>query len=113
MRGRLGDRVRLLHILDAIAAIEAYTAGIEDFASNPVTFDATVRQLSIIGEACSKLSEELKNKYPDVEWRPIIGLRNIIVHEYFGIDDKVVVYVIKKNIPVLKVKIEFILENIH
>jgi uncharacterized protein with HEPN domain len=107
MTDRLGDKIRLQHILDAISEIETYTKGVDfaQFSSNSMLFSACVRQLEIVGEAVNRLSDDLIAKNPDVEWRKVTGLRNMLIHEYFGIDDKLIWGIIQKNIPDLKVKV--------
>lgn len=88
MRGNRGDKIRLQHILDAIEEIENYTANqdLKDFLKNSMMRFACIKQMEIIGEASNHISEETKNRFSDVEWSQIIGMRNIFVHEYFGID---------------------------
>lgn len=102
------------HILDAISEIEEYTkdVGFEDFASNSMMFNATLRQLEIIGEASNRLSQELLQANTDIPWARIIGLRNLVIHEYFGIDDKAIWSIIKNNLPDLKEKISLIADKI-
>lgn len=114
MRDRLGDKVRLLHILDAITEIENYIQDVDmdTFVNNSMMFNATLRQLEIIGEASNRLSEELLHKTPDIPWARIIGLRNLVIHEYFGIDDFTIWNVIKINLPPLKEKIKVLLDTI-
>ncbi|SFF04912.1 HepT-like ribonuclease domain-containing protein [Thermoflexibacter ruber] len=92
MSDRLGDKVRLQHIADAIIEIRNYTQGVssKDFVSNSMMKNACIRQLEVIGEASSRISDELKNEYIEVAWRQIIGLRNLLIHEYFGVDENVV-----------------------
>ncbi len=107
MQDRFGDRIRLQHIIDAITEIETYTkdATSESFAANSMMFNATLRQLEIIGEASNKLSEEFISQHSDIAWARIIGLRNLVIHEYFGIDDLAIWNIIKINIPAFKIKI--------
>jgi len=107
MPDRLGDKIRLLHILDAIAEIEIYTNGVDinTFINNSMMFNATLRQLEIIGEASNRLSENLIIDNPDIPWARIIGLRNLVIHEYFGIDDFTIWNVITINLPDLKDKV--------
>ncbi len=107
MQDRLGDKIRLQHIIDAICEIEAYTKDEtqDTFSSNSMMFNATIRQLEIIGEASNKLSEKLISEHTDIAWARIIGLRNLIIHEYFGIDDLAIWNIIKINIPVFKDRI--------
>jgi uncharacterized protein with HEPN domain len=111
MRDRLGDKVRLQHILDAIEAIENNTKGVSanDFVKQPMMYDATVRQLEIIGEASNRLSESILTKNSSIPWAKIIGLRNMLIHEYFGIDDLMIWNVVNMNLPRLKIQIARIL----
>ena len=113
MQDRLGDKVRLLHVIDAINEIECYLqdTDLEHFVKNSMMFNATLRQLEIIGEASNRLSEKILLNNPEIPWARIIGLRNLVIHEYFGIDDFTIWNVIKINLPDLKVKILAILEQ--
>ncbi len=88
MKGSLGDKQRLLHILDAIKQIETFTLNLNlhEFENNFLVKSACIFQLEIIGEAANKISKNLKNKYQHIDWINITGLRNIIAHEYWGID---------------------------
>lgn len=115
MPDRLGDRIRLLHILDAITEIEDYIKDIdiEGFVNNSMMFNATLRQLEIIGEASNRLSPDLLHRSSDIPWPRIIGLRNLVIHEYFGVDDFTIWNVIKINLPNLKEKIRLLLEEIN
>lgn len=75
-------------MLDAVNKILKYTSGLnyEQFIHDEKTIDATVRNFEIIGEAANRIPEDYKLQHPEIEWRQIIGLRNRIIHEYFGID---------------------------
>lgn len=108
MKGNTGDKQRLLHILDAISEIENYTANIEIdiFLKNSMMHFASIKQIEIIGEAANYISEETKNKFSDIEWRQITGLRHILVHEYFGVDITLIWQIIINDIPKLKTKIQ-------
>jgi uncharacterized protein with HEPN domain len=114
MQDRLGDKVRLLHIVDAINEIESYIQDVDfnGFVKNSMMFNASLRQLEIIGEASNRLSEKLLNDYSAIPWARIIGLRNLVIHEYFGIDDLTIWNVITINLPDLKEKILVLLEDI-
>ena len=92
------------HILDAINEIEDYIddVGFSDFETNSMMKNASIRQLEIIGEASSRISNELKSEYPLINWKDIIGFRNIIIHQYFGIDEKIVWDILKNDLPILK-----------
>jgi uncharacterized protein with HEPN domain len=114
MKDKLGDKARLQHIYDAILEIELYTQNIEidDFLNNSMMRFACIKQIEIIGEASNHISEELKDSFEDIEWRKIVGLRNILVHEYFGIINRIVWGILQNDIPDLKVKIENILNQL-
>lgn len=104
MRDNLGDEARIKHILDAITEVQSYTKDIrfEDFTKNSMMKFAVIKQLEIIGEAANHISEKLKENYSEIEWREIIGLRNILIHEYFGVDENIVWGIITKDMPKLK-----------
>lgn len=114
MRGKSGDKVRLQHILDAILEIETYTLNKEftSFMNNSMMRYACIKQLEIIGEAGNYVSEELRSKFSEIEWSQIIGMRNVFVHEYFGVDSRLVWEIIKDDLPGLKYKIIKILDTI-
>jgi uncharacterized protein with HEPN domain len=82
MQDRLGDKVRLLHVIDAINEIENYLQDVdlEHFVKNSMMFNATLRQLEVIGEASNRLSEKLLLNNPEIPWARIIGLRNLVIH---------------------------------
>jgi uncharacterized protein with HEPN domain len=107
MNDKMGDDQRLLHIEEAIAEIESYTKGIDilEFKSNSMIRFASIKQMEIIGEAARYVTEETRSKYPDIEWKEITGLRNILVHEYFGIDSNLIWQIIETDIPDLKKKL--------
>jgi uncharacterized protein with HEPN domain len=101
------DAVYSKHILDAIHRIEEYTQNIEykDFIENHLIQDGVIRQIEIIGEAVKRLSNEIREKYTDVPWKDIVGMRNKLIHNYFGVDVDAVWETVKKDIPVLKKKL--------
>jgi len=115
MRGRLGDKVRLQHILDAILEVENYLIenDFKKFMENSMMRFACIKQLEIIGEAGNYISEETKTKFSGVEWSQIVGMRNVFVHEYFGVDPNLVWEIIKNDLPDLKIKITEILSSIE
>ncbi len=104
MKGPMTDKIRVQHILDAIAEVETYLATIsfEDFLSNSEKRFATAKQIEIIGEACKHITTDLKLAFPEIEWSSINGFRNISIHEYFGLNFHIVWEIAKNDLPVLK-----------
>jgi len=107
------DRIYLLHVRDAILYIVNYTsAGKESFFSDRKTQDAVVRNLEIIGEAIKRVSIALKEAHPDIAWKPIAGMRDKLIHDYFGVNLQLVWDVVEGDLPVLQQKIVRLLEAI-
>ncbi|MBS0634665.1 MAG: DUF86 domain-containing protein [Verrucomicrobia bacterium] len=107
------DQVYLSHMLDAIKQIEIYTKSGENvFSQEKHWQDATIRQLEIIGEATKRISKDIQQAYPDVPWRRIAGLRDVLIHEYMGVDLKAIWEITQKNLPQLRTQLETILKNI-
>ena len=102
----------LEHIMDAINNIEDYTRGFsqEDFIENHQTADAVIRNLEIIGEAVKNLTDDFKMAAVHIPWRDIADLRNVLIHEYFGVDKEKVWLMIKNDIPELKNEIDCLLK---
>lgn len=108
------DQVYLNHILDSIKKIEQYTkAGKKNFFSEMHWQDATIRQLEIIGEATKRISDEIRKDNTDVPWRRMAGLRDILIHEYMGVDLVAIWEITEKNLPPLKIQIEHIIKNLE
>lgn len=102
----------LKHILEAINNIEEFVKDIvdlNDFVKDKKTKDAVLRNFEVIGEAAKNLDEEFINNNESVEWDKIIGMRNFIIHEYFGVDLEIVWETIKKDLPLFKSEIEKLL----
>ena len=106
------DEVYIRHILDAIAKIERYVAvGQEQFFAEPLWQDAVIRQLEIVGEATKRISRDVRNRYPDVEWRRMAGMRDVLAHNYMAVDLRVVWRVTQQSLPELKRQLEAILAD--
>ena len=105
-------KLYLEDIRTSIERIEKYTENLtfEDFSKNIIVIDAVLRNLSIIGEAAKNLPEEIKSKYPDIPWNEIMGMRNKVIHEYFGVDEGILWKTIKDDLPALSTQISKILE---
>jgi len=100
-------KIFLAHILESIELIEAFLKNIskEEFIKSVQIQDAVVRRLEIIGEAAKNIPRSFRVKYPEIPWRKITGTRDIIVHEYFGVDLKLTFKIAKDDLPKLKKKI--------
>jgi uncharacterized protein with HEPN domain len=97
------SRVYLEDILEATRKIMAYTGSLSKaaFLEDEKTFDAVVRNLEVICEAVKKLPEDLRAKHAAVDWKKIAGLRDILIHEYFGLDAEIVWDIVQTKVPVL------------
>jgi len=109
------DKAYLKHILDAITDIEKFTEGItkEGFFENKEKQYAVLRGLEIVGEATKNLSKELKTRHPEVPWKDIAGMRDKLIHEYFGVNLELVWETIKNKLPQFKKQIHKILKGIN
>jgi uncharacterized protein with HEPN domain len=101
-------------IINSILKIQQFTEemSFEKFAEDDKTIFAVIRALEIIGEASKKIPLSLKNKYPAIPWREIAGMRDKLIHEYFGISVKVLWNTVKEDIPTIKSLFQRILEDI-
>jgi len=108
------DRIYLLHIQDAIMDILEYTKeGKDAFLKDKKTRDAVIRNLEIIGEAAKKLSNSLRLKYPNIKWKKIAGMRDKLIHEYFGVNFELVWDVIDQDLVGFLSDIKLIINDLQ
>lgn len=106
------DGVYLRHILDAIRSIAEYTdGGREQFFRQRMIQDAVVRNLEIIGEAVKNLSLSLRSSHPAVPWQQIAGFRDVLIHQYFGVNLDLVWQVVEQRLPGLREQVERLVEE--
>ncbi|MBI4235372.1 DUF86 domain-containing protein [Candidatus Peregrinibacteria bacterium] len=107
-----GPEIFLQYIFESIEIIESYTAHLtkSEFLSNLQAQDSVIRRLEIIGEASKGLPASLKKAHPEIPWKQVAGLRDILIHEYFGVDLQILWPIVKKDLPALK---KVILKNLN
>lgn len=107
-------RVHIADILESIARIEEYTVGVsrEDFLLGAQVQDAVLRRLEIIGEAVKHVPQELRTAHPDVPWKEIAGLRDVLIHEYFGVKPERIWKVVSRDLPELKCLVQLIAQDL-
>jgi uncharacterized protein with HEPN domain len=94
------DRLYLTHILDCAGRIREYVKdGRAKFLQSIVIQDAVLRNLQIMTESCQRFSPELKERHPEVDWRGLVGFRNILVHDYLGVDLVIVWELVEQKLP--------------
>lgn len=106
-----GDHLYLRHILEAIEKIESYNSvGRDVFMTTTHWQDAVIRQLEIIGEATKRLSQDLRSRHHETPWRRIAGLRDVLIHDYMGVDVAAVWEITQRELPVLKKRVRMIID---
>jgi uncharacterized protein with HEPN domain len=104
----------LQDILDSIVALEEFVSGMKfkDFKNDKKTLFAAIRCFEVIGEATKNISKTVRNKYPDIVWNEMAGMRDKLIHEYFGVDAKVLWKTVKKDIPPLKTALSKVVQDL-
>ncbi len=107
------NNIYLRHILDAASLIEEYLHGIDEttFLQKTLVQDGVIRQLEIIGEAVRHISKDLQGTYPEIPWADIAGMRNKLIHDYFGVDLEKVWITAQEDLPHLKEEITKLLHD--
>jgi uncharacterized protein with HEPN domain len=106
------DTLYLRHILDAIQKIERYAeVGHDEFIAESLRHDAVIRQLEIVGEAAKRLSPQVLSHSPDVPWRQVAGMRDVLIHDYMGVDLERVWNVLQQDLPSMRRAVEELLKH--
>ncbi len=106
-------KIFLLHIIESCQSIEKYITGVskEDFEHNEEKQSAIIRKLEIIGEATKNLPANFRKQYPQVDWRGAAGMRDVLIHDYFGVDLKLT-WRVAKELPIFKEQVKKILDEL-
>jgi len=108
-------RLYLEDIIESCQRINQYTEGMtyDSFIKNNLVSDAVLRNIEIVGEAVKQVPKNIQDQYPDLDWRRIAGMRDIVAHHYFSIYDEIVWDIVINKIPELEERIEIILAGIE
>ena len=106
------DKIYLLNILEAIEKIETYTvSGKDKFIKSTLIQDGVIRNLEIIGEATKRISPDLKEQHTDIPWKQMAGLRDVLIHDYMGVDLEIAWNVVCRELPKVKSKVKGLFKN--
>lgn len=108
------DRAWLLDILEALLNIEKYACrGEKAFCEEELIQVWIIYYIQVAGEAANQLSDSIRNQHPDIPWKGIIGMRNVLVHQYFGLDLGEIWDTVTDDLPFLTIKIQQLLDEIN
>jgi uncharacterized protein with HEPN domain len=108
------DRLYLIHIWECIQRIESYTGeGKTAFQASTMVQDAVIRNFEIIGEATKRLSPELKQSHPEIQWRGMAGFRDVLIHNYMGVDLEEVWNILENELPQIKNSLKAVLVELR
>lgn len=108
------DRFYLIHVAECLERINSYVVdGREVFIQSTLIQDAVLRNLQVMVESVKRLSEQLRDTHQDVDWRGMIGLRNILVHDYLSVDRNTVWQIIEKDLPDFQTRVQSILDTLN
>lgn len=106
------DSVYLIHVLECIKQIEEYTInGREEFMNSRLIQDAVIRNIEIIGEATKQVSPGLRSQHPEIPWKEMAGMRDVLIHDYMGVDLQIVWNVVARNLAEIKEHLRGLLSN--
>lgn len=106
------DKLYLIHIRECIERIESYVSdGERAFMESRLIQDGVLRNLQTLAESTQRLSDEIKGEYSEIDWRRITGFRNILVHDYLGLDVQLIWAIVRNELPSLKLAIESMLHD--
>jgi uncharacterized protein with HEPN domain len=108
------DKIRVQHMIDAAEEVKSFVADAseQDFIKNRMLILSVIKEIEIIGEAASKISEVTKLEYPDIPWQDIVGMRNRLIHGYFDVNVKLVWNTVKNNLPDLNKSLKEIIQKV-
>jgi len=107
------DTIYLRHILDAVNTVEEYLQGVDEvkFKATRLLQDGAIRQIEIIGEAVRHISKDLRRTYPEIPWQDVAGMRDKLIHDYFGVDIEKVWLTTQEDLSVLKQQVIGVLKD--
>jgi len=106
------DKLYLIHISECIQRVVQYTAtGRDEFMRQSIIQDAVIRNLQVMAESSQRLSMESKTRHPEIDWLKISGFRNILVHNYLGVDLELIWNIVTQDLPELEIAISKLLEE--